>query len=460
MTFKQAWNRRSFLSMLGAAGVGLAGADKLHATPFAARGLSRKGYDAWPDGDYNQKIVVTGFGSTGNPVAELGLKPIINANCTCTTVGGSLIPPEVEAVERMGSNHFVSIDDLERAAGKKMAEWLKLPAGYSGLITAGAAAAILVGWAGVLTGDNKQWIEQIPDLTGIPKYEVLIQKSHRYAFDHQIRQTGIKLVEVETRQDVLNAIGPHTLGMHFLNKRNPVGKIQYKEWLQLGKDHGLYNMNDAAADTPPISRLWEYVNMGFDMVTFSGGKDIRGPQCAGILLAKDQICANGLINMSPQEDTIARPCKVGKEEIFGMLKALDLFLHSDQEALTRSYYARLGVIAAAARKFPSVKAEIRHPEGSQASSGTIQNVTPLLVVSWDQARLKIDPKTVYQQLEATEPASIVAASVANHGNPDEPNGPVHPYPETAVGFNCWQLKPGEEKIIANRLAEIFHAVSA
>lgn len=456
---KQAWNRRSFLSMLGAAGAALAGADKLHAAATAPS-LPKGGYDAWPNGSYNRKIVVTGFGSTGDPVAELGLKPLINANCTCTDFGGSLIPPEVEAVERMGSNHFVSIDDLERAAGKKMAEWLKLPTGYSGLITAGAAAAILTGWAGCLAGDNKTWVQQIPDITGIPKYEVLIQKSHRYAFDHQVRQTGCKLVEVETRQDVLNAIGPQTLGMHFLNKRNFVGKIQYKEWLQLAKDHNLYTMNDAAADTPPIHRLWEYVNMGFDMVTFSGGKDIRGPQCAGILLATEDICAKGLVNMSPQENTVGRPCKVGKEEIFGQLKALELFLHSDQKALRRSYYARLGVIAKAAKKFPSVKTEFRYLEGSEASTGAIQNVTPLLVVSWDQSRLNIDKAAVYQKLKDTEPAGIIAAATSNKPSPDEPNGPPKPYPQPSVGFNCWQLKPGEEKIIAKRMTEIFREAKA
>ena len=459
MTFKKAWNRRSFLSMLGVAGIGLAGADRLRAAAPSGKIAAGSGYGAFPDGDYNKKITVTGFGSTGDPLTELGLKPIINANCTCTDFGGSLIPPEVEAVQRMGSSHFVSIDDLERAAGKKLAEWLKLPEGNTGLVTAGAAAAILVGWAGAVTGGRKEWTRQLPDVTGMTKTEVLIQKAHRNGYESQIRQSGIKMIEVETRQDVLNAIGPRTLGMHFLNKRNPVGKIQYREWLQLAKDHNLVTMNDAAADTPPISRLWEYVNMGFDMVAFSGGKDMRGPQCAGLLLGREDCCANALLNMSPQGETVGRPCKVGKEEILGMLKAVDLFLRSDQEALVRSYYARLGVIASAVKRFPGVQTSFRYREGSMASSGAIQNVTPVLVVAWDPAKLRLDVKTVHQQLEATEPASIRAAQLSNRPTADDP-APANPFPLPAVGFNCWQLKPGEEKIIAERLAQIFRAAAA
>ena len=198
-----------------------------------------------------------------------------------TFLGGSLIPPEVEAVMKDASKHFVNIVELEQAAGRRISQMLKLPEGYSAIVTSGAAGAMVCGYAGILTHDNPDFIQRIPDLTGM-KTEVLIQKSHRYPFDHQVRQTGVKLIEVETREDVEKAIGPQTAALHFTNLFNDQGRIKVDEWLKIAKSHNLPAFNDAAADTPPISRLWEYANMGYDLITFSGGKefvDLSAPAC-------------------------------------------------------------------------------------------------------------------------------------------------------------------------------------
>ena len=139
------------------------------------------------------------------------------------------------------------------------------------------------GYAGVLTGDNDELIQCVPDLTGM-KSEVIIQKSHRYGFDHAIRATGVKLIEIETTDDLKKAVSPRTAMMHFTNFLNSAGQIKVDEWARLAREYHLPCFNDASADTPPVSHLWDYVNMGYDMVTFSGGKAIRGPQCAGLLL--------------------------------------------------------------------------------------------------------------------------------------------------------------------------------
>src|SRR4029077_11320728 len=147
---------------------------------------------------------VSGFGQSGNPYVELGVTPVINAEGTMTMLGGSLIRPEVEAVMAQAARHFISIPELEAAAGKRIAQMLKLPSGYSALVTSGAAAAIQSGLAGILTGDNESLIKQLPDLTGM-KSEVIIQKSHRNPFDHQLRATGVKLVEIETREQLRRA---------------------------------------------------------------------------------------------------------------------------------------------------------------------------------------------------------------------------------------------------------------
>ena len=152
---------------------------------------------------------MSGFGETGNPYEELGVTTVINCQGTMTMLGGSILRPELEAVMAMAGRHFVSIPELEVAAGKRIAEMLKLPDGYSALVTSGAAAAIQSGLAGILTGDNENLIRQIPDLTGM-KSEVIIQKSHRNPFDHQLRNTGIKLIEIETRDQLRQAVKrPH-----------------------------------------------------------------------------------------------------------------------------------------------------------------------------------------------------------------------------------------------------------
>ena len=167
---------------------------------------------------------LTGFGSSGNVYEELGVTPVINAQGTMTVLGGSLMRPEVEAVMSMAGRHFVPILELEAAAGKRIAKMLKLPDGYDAIVTSGAAAAMQSGLAGILTGDNPRFIEQLPDLTGM-KSEVIIQKSHRNPFDHQLRGTGVKLIVIETKEQLLGAISPKTAMMHFTNFADADGAI-------------------------------------------------------------------------------------------------------------------------------------------------------------------------------------------------------------------------------------------
>src|SRR3989442_13845070 len=215
-----------------------------------------------------------------------------------TMLGGSLPHPELEAVMMQAGRHFVSIPELEVAAGNKIAEMLKLPEGYPALVTSGAAAAMQSGLAGILTGSSETYIKQLPDLTGM-KSEVIIQKSHRNPFDHQLRGTGVKLIEIETRDQLRRAVSERTAMMHFTNFANAAGQIKVDEWVKLAKELRLPCMTDAAADTPPVSHLWYYTVMGYDLLTFSGGKAIRGPQCAGLLIGRTERVANVLRNNSP-----------------------------------------------------------------------------------------------------------------------------------------------------------------
>src|SRR5246500_3939785 len=322
------WTRRTFVSSLGLAAGTMLNAKKLFALPKSTAAAEK----------------ISGFGETGNVYEELGVTTVINGQGTMTVLGGSLARPEVEAVMALAGRHFCSIPDLGVAAGNRITEMLKLPDGYSALVTSGAAAAMQSGLAGILTGDNRKFIEQLHDLTCM-KSELLMQKPHRNPFDHQLRSTGVKLVVIESRDDLKKAINPQTAMMHFTNFADTEGQIKVEEWVKLAHENQIPAFIDAAADTPPVSRLWAYAKMGYDLIAFSGGKAIRGPQCAGLLLGKKEHIANALLNNSPHEDTLGRRQKVGKEEIVGMVKAVECFLNEDHEALNKEWWSRLDAVS-------------------------------------------------------------------------------------------------------------------
>ncbi|HXW56007.1 MAG TPA: hypothetical protein VEJ67_09680 [Candidatus Cybelea sp.] len=458
MNLKSAWSRRSFLSALGALSGGLATPAEL-----GAKVKKNKHSAASADGDSIVPIT-SGLGSTGDIYAELGVTPLININGTVTVIGGSVMAPEVMELMRRGNEHFVLIDELEVAAGKFIARLCKSPAGYTGLVTAGAAAAMVVGYAGMMTEDLEPRIKACPDVSGFPKTEVIIQKSHRYPFDHQIRQTGARLVEVETREEMIQAINPKTLAIHFTNILSDKGQVSGPETIEIAKAHGLYTFNDAAADVPPVERLWEYPAMGWDMVSWSGGKDIRGPQAAGLLIGKKELIDWALLNMSPQEDRIGRCCKVGKETIFGFLKALEIFVNQNYDATLRMYDARARVITDAVKKF-GVMALPR-----QFNPQALGNVTPHYSWQIDPSRLNITGHEVMQRLADTRPLGIGSMGAGASGmRGRDPEAPAEAQqaeehlrarngrdPNT-FGFAVWQLKDGEDKIVADRLVEIFRA---
>ena len=418
MQFNSAWNRRGFLGTAAAMLTSL----------FAPRRL----YSA--AGRASESNNVSGFGQTGNPYDELGVPTVINCEGTMTVLGGSLLRPELEAVMAMAGKHFVSIPDLEVAAGKRIAEMLKLPDGYSALVTSGAAAAMQSGLAGILTGDNESLIRQLPDLSGM-KSEVIIQKSHRNPFDHQLRSTGIKLVEIETREQFRQAVNERTAMMHFSNFANASGQIKVDEWIKLGKQYKIPCMNDAAADTPPVSHLWDYAKMGYDLITFSGGKAMRGPQCAGLLIGRKDLVAYALLNNSPHEDTLGRSQKVGKEEIIGMVKALELYLKEDHDALSREWQDRLERVSREVTKIPGVSTSFFTPD--------MANHVPHMQITWD-SKVSIEPKQVSQMLRNSKPSIVMGGGEGRPG----------------LAMCSFMLQPGEEMMVAQQLSRILREHSA
>ena len=373
---------------------------------------------------------LAGFGASGNVYEELGVTTVINGQGTMTILGGSLMRPEVEAAMALAGQHFCSIPELEVAAGKRIAEMLKLPAGYTALVTSGAAAAMQSGLAGILTGDNPQFIQQLPDLTGM-KSEVIIQKSHRNGFDHQLRNTGVKLIEIETREDLRKAVNPKTAMMHFSNFLNAAGQIKVDEWVKLAKEYKIPCFNDAAADAPPVSHLWDYAHMGYDLIGFSGGKAIRGPQCAGMLIGRKDLVAYALLNNSPNEDTIGRSQKVGKEEIIGMVKALESYLNEDHEALNKEWWRRLDSISAEIIRVRGVNTSFSVPD--------VANHVPHLEIHWDPRHITLDPAAAVTELRNAKPSIVMAAN------------------ESGLIMNSFMLQPGQEKTVAEGLTRLFRA---
>jgi len=363
--------------------------------------------------------------------SELGIKPFINAAGTYTTLTASLMPHEVMEAMDFASHHFIRLTDMQDAVGAKIA---KMVGSEAAMVTSGAAGALTVGTAACVAGKDMKAIRQLPDTTGL-KNEVLILKAHRYGYDHAVTATGAKMVEIDSAADFARAAGPRTAMALYFNASEK-GNVSAEEWVALGKKHGVPTFNDAAADTPPVSNLSKYIKMGFDLVTFSGGKSIRGPQSAGLLLGRKDLIDAARMNTSPNSETISRGMKVNKEEMLGMLVALELFMKRDHDADFKEYEHRVKVISDSIAGVKSVKTETYVPP--------VSNHVPHLKIMWDQSVVKITPPEVLKKLREGDP-SIEA-------NPSTDKEALH--------IGVWMLQPKETEIVAKRVRDILKGASA
>src|SRR5471030_1881675 len=259
---------------------------------------------------------------------KLGVAKIVNAAGTYTALTASTMPLSVQAAVARAAKHPVRLAELQTAAGEYLARQLRSEAA---LVTAGAASALTLGTAACMSVANRAAVHNIPtDVAGL-KNEVIVQKSHRYDYDHAMRNCGIRFVEVETPEEYEAAFTGRTVMTHFFNAAE-AERIGREDWIRVAHRHGVPCFNDAAADVPPIANLWNYTQVGFDLVTFSGGKGIRGPQNAGLLLGRKDLIAAAVQNNSPRSDTVGRGMKVAKEQIVGMVAAVDWFLSKPMPA--------------------------------------------------------------------------------------------------------------------------------
>lgn len=379
----------------------------------------------------------TSIGAAGRDYfRELGVRPFINAAGTYTVLTASLMQPDVVEAIDYASKRFVPLNDLHDAIGRRLAERL----GVDGvMITSGAAAALTLGTAACVAGKNPDWIRRLPDIAATDmKSEVIIQRAHRYGYDHAVRNCGVRMVEVETREELEAAISSRTAMMLFFNDADPRGQIKIEEFVALGRKHGIPTFNDAAADVPPTENLSKYNKMGFDLVTYSGGKGIRGPQSAGLLLGRKDLIEAARMNSSPNGDTIGRGFKVNKEEMLGMMVAVEMYLSRDADSEWREWERRAGTISAAATRHAAVKAETYVPP--------IANHVPHVRLTWKLAELTLTANELRRQLKEGDPSIEIV-----------PGGSQADASDQEVSIGVWQLQRGEAEVVARRLREIFKA---
>src|SRR5713226_5333995 len=359
--------------------------------------------------------------------ARLGVKPVINGVGVVTVLGGSIMPPEVIRAMEEASRYFIPLPELEKKAGARIAELLRAPAA---MVTCGAASAITVGTAACLSQGDPAKLRQLPNREGI-RFEVIQQKSHRSGYEHQMELCGAKIVTVETLKELEAAINDKTGMLFFLNKGEPNGGIKSGEFIKIAKERGVPTMNDAASDATPKENLWKYTKQGFDLVIFSGGKALRGPQATGLLLGRKDLIDASLPAMSPFGG-IGRGMKVGKEELCGLLAAVERYLKVDHEAEFRELEGRVASIRAALKGISGVQTDRHIP--------AIANEVPHVTVQWDESAGGLSSQQVNEQLMAGDP-------------------PIHVQRpgQGQLLISVWMMRGDEHKLVGRRLKEIFSA---
>lgn len=355
---------------------------------------------------------------------ELGVRTFINGAGTLTALSGCLMADEVVEAIDYARNRYVGLDEIQDRCGERIAELIGCEAAT---VTSGAFSAMTLGMAGVMAGMDQEKVAQLPDATGM-KNEVIKLKSDQYiGYVHALVNAGATVTEVDTVDELEGAITDRTAMLFVLNAYND-SKIGHEEVVAIGKKHGIPTFNDCAADVPPVENLWKYTDMGYDLVAFSGGKGLRGPQSAGLLLGRRDLIAAARMHTPPRGDTVGRGMKVNKEEVLAMMVAVEVYLARDHEAEWRLWEDQIGHIADSVKSVSGVQAERFVPE--------IANHVPTLRISWDQDLIHVTPDEAKDRLRAGHP------SIETGGGGE------------GIQLSTWMMRPGEERLVARRLREV------
>lgn len=386
-----------------------------------------------------------GAARTGSFYESLGVRPLINCRGTLTVIGGSMELPEVRAAKDRANQQYVQIDELMEAAGKRLAE---LTGAEWGVVTAGCAAAMSHATAACVAGGNPDLHVRIPDLTGFAKDEVIIPSHSRNVYDAAIRAVGVKIIEVETPEALQLAIGPKTAMIYvFANNRNETGPMSLEAIAAIAKPHGVPIMVDAAAEVLTIPSI--HLQRGATLVGYSGGKIIRGPQSAGILLGRKDLVKAAWVHSAPHHG-YARAMKIGREEIVAMVVAVESWVKRDHDAEWKMWTARMEHIAARVTKIPGVSARVSNDLGGRS------NRSPRLSIRWDSKTLGITGADVADRLYDGEPRIALGGGGAGGGGGARAGQAELPG-DTGLSINASTMGDGDEKIVAERIHQVLSA---
>jgi len=367
----------------------------------------------------------------------LGVEPLINAAGTLTTLSGSLMMPEVTDAMAAASRVFVDMKELHLAAGQRIADMIGVEAAH---VTAGAAAGITLMAAACMAGDDRKRIARLPDTTGM-KHKFVVQRSHRNPFDQALRLPGGEFVEIEgNAAELAEGLDDQVAGVYYTIAWFCRGEVlPLAQVAEIAHQHGIPVIVDAAAEVPPVANLRRFIVEGADLVAFSGGKAIRGPQSSGFLLGCKDLIEACRLNDNPNMG-VGRPMKVGKEEIVGLVKAVELYWARDHVAEMAVWERRVAHVVQAASDIEHVRAWKQLPYG-------IGQQIPHAAMNWDEDALGLTYEDFIRQMLDGRPRIAVQLVGPGHEASSGITAPevrIHPH----------TLQEGEEIIVARRVRQV------
>lgn len=372
----------------------------------------------------SQAAAATGPLRPGKEIYQsIGVEPVINCRGTFTIIGASVELPEVRAAMDAAAQQFVQLDELAEAVGRRLAE---LTGAEWGMVSSGCAAGLKHVAAAAVAGGNPEKLLRIPDLTGLDKTEVVAPRSSRSAYDHAIRNIGVKMITVETAEQLERALNPRTAMIYLsAGRASDAGPLSLENVARMAKPRNIPILVDAAAEVLTIPNV--HLQRGATVVAYSGGKAICGPQCAGLLLGRKDLLLSAWQASSPHHGP-GRDNKVGREETLGMLAAVEAWVKRDHDAEWKKWLSYLDTIARSVSRIGGVRTEVREPKG-------LSNKSPSLIISWDPAQLHITGEEVAEIVARTRPRIALGAGGA-----------------TSINITAWMMQPGDDRIVAERLS--------
>ncbi len=371
---------------------------------------------------------------------SIAVRPLINCRGTLTVISGSMELPEVRAAVDAGGQHHVVLDELMDAVARRLAE---LTGAEWALVSAGCAAGMAHTTAACVTGGNPDLHVRIPDLSGFAKDEVVIPKASRNEYDQAIRSVGVRIIEVGDAAEYEAALGPKVAMVYIMSgNRMETGPLNYDAVYSIAKKKNIPVFTDAAAEMLTVPNV--YLQRGSTFVGYSGGKCLRGPQCSGLILGRKDLLQAAWICSAPHHGH-GRTMKIGKEEILGLLAAVEMWVQRDHQKEDDTWTGWMQSIADRVTKIDGVTAAVRQPRG-------LNNHSPGLSVNWDPAKLGITGEEVSNILWTTEPR--IALNAGGGGGGGRGGRASN---QTGVSITAYMMMPDDVKVVADRLYQILSA---